>query len=141
MTSLKPPVVVSLEMVAAGEEEFRKRCGNALPESKAECEAAAIAIYAAMWNRRTIPTDAGVVVPTRRREEADQLLPFFTPNWEALKDVAERHNGGKSPQQLASRARDLVNRGLIESRWVGHYSKKEYRVAALSPASLQEERS
>jgi hypothetical protein len=41
-------IEVTLEMVAAGEAVFRERCGNALPENKAECEAAAIAIYGAM---------------------------------------------------------------------------------------------
>lgn len=40
--------VVTLEMVAAGEAVFRDRCGNMLPESKADCEAAAISIYSAM---------------------------------------------------------------------------------------------
>jgi hypothetical protein len=44
----EPSTTITLEMVAAGEAEFRRRCGNALPENKAECEAAVIAIHAAM---------------------------------------------------------------------------------------------
>ena len=63
----------------------------------------------------------------RLREEADALYPFFNEKWEPLRLVAERCWLEKSPQALASRARNLLTRGLIESRWVGHYSIKEYR--------------
>jgi nucleotide-binding universal stress UspA family protein len=52
------------------------------------------------------------------REEADAALPHFTPSWESLRDIAERA-GVKSAAWLASRARDLQERGLIESRWFG----------------------
>jgi hypothetical protein len=50
---------VSLQMVAAGEAVFRSRCADSFrgfAPSKAECEAAAIAIYAAMRAASRSPT-------------------------------------------------------------------------------------
>jgi hypothetical protein len=61
------------------------------------------------------------------RDEADELLQHFRPEWELLRHVAARA-GAKSPQQLASRARYLVRRGKIEGRWIGNYSIKQYRL-------------
>jgi hypothetical protein len=52
------------------------------------------------------------------REEADAALPHFTPAWETLRAVADRA-GVKSAAWLASRARDLQYRGLVESKWIG----------------------
>lgn len=63
-------------------------------------------------------------LPTRRREEADSLAPLF-PFDCPLRDVAQQM--GKSASQIAGLARDLEKRGIIESRWIGHYSIKEYR--------------
>jgi hypothetical protein len=68
--------------------------------------------------------------PPRRREEADTLLPFFSTDWELLRAVAGRF-GQKTPQQLASRARDLEERGLVESRWDRCFTIKEWRRASL----------
>ena len=50
------------------------------------------------------------------REEADEALPCFRSEWEPLSAVAQR-TGKYSAQQLASRARDLRKRGLVEQRW------------------------
>jgi hypothetical protein len=68
------------------------------------------------------------------REEADAALPAFRGEWEPLRDVAMRA-GAQSASWLVSRARDLQERGLVESKWFGkdrHASFKVWR-AVLSP--------
>ena len=52
------------------------------------------------------------------REEADAALGCFTPCWEPLRVIAKRA-GAPSAAWLASRARDLQRRNLVESRWSG----------------------
>lgn len=65
--------------------------------------------------------------PTRRREEANAILPLFSTEWQLLRFVADQVVG-KSACQLVSRARDLEDRGLVESRWYG--TIKEWRRTA-----------
>jgi hypothetical protein len=60
------------------------------------------------------------------REEADTILPCFRTSWEPLRDVAARTP--YSASQLASRARDLQRRGLIESKWVGRTERTQHKL-------------
>lgn len=68
---------------------------------------------------------------TKRRVEADELLPFFSAEFEPLQSVARRAGGRKSACQLVSRARDLEARGLVESAWLTKYSLKVWRASRI----------
>lgn len=61
------------------------------------------------------------------REEADAVLEHFRPEWELLHTIAAR-TGVFSACQLASRARDLERRGLVEGKWQS--SIKVWRAAS-----------
>ena len=73
--------------------------------------------------------------PSRRWEEAEALLPFFTDQWEPLRDVLERAGDSRSAAQMVSRARELEARGLVESRWES--AMKVWRKSADQDAALR----
>lgn len=104
-----------LKALAAGEVPAAPLDILAAADRIAELEAENARLLALLTNTRAAAKRAG---ENLLRQEADAALPYFTPIWEPLRDVAERA-GVQSAAWLASRARDLQGRGFVESKWAG----------------------